>query len=266
LKLVRTSFDARLINMTQHLYILTGGSRGMGLAITEQLLQAGHTLICISRNQQASLTAKAQQAGAHLEQWTHDLADGATASAALKTWLEKQSASYFKSATLINNAGVIPHISPLSQADPHNLAMALRVGLEAPMQLCAAFLGATENWPLPRKVVNISSGLGRRAMASQAGYCAAKAGMDHFTRCLALDEALKPNGAKVTSLAPGVIDTDMQVQLRGAAPQNFPDQHGFQQLKATGQLTTPADAAKRILDYLARPDFGSNPVSDVRDA
>lgn len=252
--------------MTQHLYILTGGSRGMGLAITEQLLQAGHTLICISRNQQASLTAKAQQAGAHLEQWTHDLADGATASAALKTWLEKQSASYFKSATLINNAGVIPHISPLSQADPHNLAMALRVGLEAPMQLCAAFLGATENWPLPRKVVNISSGLGRRAMASQAGYCAAKAGMDHFTRCLALDEALKPNGAKVTSLAPGVIDTDMQVQLRGAAPQNFPDQHGFQQLKATGQLTTPAGAAKRILDYLARPDFGSNPVSDVRDA
>ena len=252
--------------MTQHLYILTGGSRGMGLAIAEQLLQAGNTLICISRNQQASLTSKAQQTGAHLEQWTHDLADGATASLALKVWLEKQSAHSFQSASLINNAGVIPHIAPLSQADPHNLAMALRVGLEAPMQLCAAFLGATENWPVPRKVVNISSGLGRRAMASQAGYCAAKAGMDHVTRCLALDEALKPNGAKVTSLAPGVIDTDMQVQLRGAAAEKFPDQSGFQQLKATGMLTSPADAAKRILDYMARPDFGSQPVSDVRDA
>jgi benzil reductase ((S)-benzoin forming) len=252
--------------MTQHLYILTGGSRGMGLAIAEQLLQPGNTLLCMSRNQQPSLTVKAQQAGVHLEQWTHDLADGASASLALKSWLEKQPVKNFGSATLINNAGVIPHIGPLSQADPHNLAMALRVGLEAPMQLCAAFLGATDDWPLPRKVVNISSGLGRRAMASQAGYCAAKAGMDHFTRCLALDEALKPNGAKVTSLAPGVIDTDMQVQLRAAAPENFPDQTGFQQLKATGQLTTPADAAKRILNYLARPDFGSNPLSDVRDA
>jgi NAD(P)-dependent dehydrogenase (short-subunit alcohol dehydrogenase family) len=103
-------------------------------------------------------------------------------------------------------------------------------------------------------------------MASQAGYCAAKAGMDHFTRCLALDEALKPNGAKVTSLAPGVIDTDMQVQLRGAPADKFPDQNGFQQLKATGMLVTPDEAAKRILNYLARPDFGSNPVSDVRDA
>jgi NAD(P)-dependent dehydrogenase (short-subunit alcohol dehydrogenase family) len=252
--------------MTQHLYILTGGSRGMGLAIAEQLLQKGNTLICISRNQQASLTVQAQEAGVHLAQWTHDLADGATASMALKTWLEKQPAQNYQSATLINNAGVIPNIGPLSQADPHNLAMALRVGLEAPMQLCAAFLGATESWIMPRKVVNISSGLGRRAMASQAGYCAAKAGMDHFTRCLALDEALKPNGAKVTSLAPGVIDTDMQVQLRSAAAEKFPDQSGFQQLKATGQLTSPADAAQRILNYLARPDFGSNPVSDVRDA
>ncbi|MEY3134244.1 MAG: hypothetical protein RJA39_126, partial [Pseudomonadota bacterium] len=154
--------------MSQHLYILTGGSRGMGLAIAEQLLQAGNTLICISRNQQAGLHTSAQKAGAKLEQWTHDLADGATASLALQKWLESQDAKAYASATLINNAGVIPNIGPLSQADPHNLAMALRVGLEAPMQLCAAFLGATENWSMPRKVVNISSGLGRRAMASQA--------------------------------------------------------------------------------------------------
>jgi hypothetical protein len=55
------------------------------------------------------------------------------------------------------------------------------------------------------------------------------------------------------------------VQLRGAPAANFPDQSGFQQLKATGQLTSPNEAAKRILSYLARPDFGSNPVSDVRD-
>ena len=255
----------RKIHMTQHLYILTGASRGMGLALAEQLLDKGHTLICMSRNTQPALAAKAQQVGAQLEQWSCDLAEGAVASATLRAWLALQGPEHFSSATLINNAGVIPTIAPLSQADPHNLAMALRVGLEAPMLLCAAFLGATEHWTLPRKVVNISSGLGRRAMASQAGYCAAKAGMDHFTRCLALDEALKPHGAKVTSLAPGVIDTDMQVQLRSAPAENFPDQSGFQQLKASGQLTSPVDAAQRILHYLARPDFGSNPVSDVRD-
>ena len=115
-----------------------------------------------------------------------------------------------------------------------------------------------------RKVLNISSGLGRRAMASQAAYCAAKAGMDHFTRCLALDEALVPNGAKVCSLAPGVIDTDMQVQLRGADAAAFPDRGSFEQLKRGGQLTSPDEAARRVLAYLARADFGAEPVADVR--
>ena len=103
-------------------------------------------------------------------------------------------------------------------------------------------------------------------MASQAPYCAAKAGMDHFTRCLALDEAQKPNGAKVCSLAPGVIDTDMQVQLRSAPAEAFPDQGNFAALKDKGQLTSPQEAAASLLAYLQRPDFGSQPVADVRDA
>ncbi len=133
------------------------------------------------------------------------------------------------------------------------------------MLLTAAFLRATESWEQPRKVLNISSGLGRRAMASQGAYCAAKAGMDHFTRCLALDEARKPNGARVCALAPGVIDTDMQVTLRSAAPDAFPDQDNFIGLKTRGMLSSPADAASRVLGWLDRPDFGTNPVADVRD-
>jgi NAD(P)-dependent dehydrogenase (short-subunit alcohol dehydrogenase family) len=183
----------------------------------------------------------------------------------LQAWLATQGPNRLASATLINNAGVIPRIGPLSQADASDLAQALRVGLEAPMQLSAAFLGGTDSWGIPRKVLNISSGLGRRAMASQAGYCAAKAGMDHFTRCLALDEALKPQGARVCSLAPGVIDTDMQVQLRGAKGEDFPDQANFRQLKDQGLLSSPQDAAAKVLAFLQRPDFGAHPVADVRD-
>ena len=251
-------------DMKKHLYILTGASRGMGLGLAEQLLQAGHTLLCISRHANPALSTLATQTGATLTQWTQDLADGQAASERLQTWLQSQNPDDHASVNLINNAGVIPPIVPLSQSRPADLAQSLRVGLEAPMQLCAAFLGATQAWPVPRKVLNISSGLGRYPMASQAGYCAAKAGMDHFTRCMALDEALQANGAKVCSLAPGVIDTDMQVQMRGAAGEAFPDQSKFLQLKAQGQLSSPAQAAALVLGYLARPDFGREPVADVR--
>ncbi|SDL94543.1 NAD(P)-dependent dehydrogenase, short-chain alcohol dehydrogenase family [Oryzisolibacter propanilivorax] len=246
----------------QHLTILTGGSRGMGQAMARQLLADGHFLVSIARHASAEL----QSSSGSLQQWTLDLSDGAAAAARLREWLAQQGAGRFASATLINNAGVIPAIAPLSASDPAELARALRVGLEAPMQLTAAFLAATEEWGVPRKVLNISSGLGRRPMASQSAYCAAKAGMDHFTRCLALDEAAKPHGARVCSLAPGVIDTDMQVQLRSADAAQFPDVGNFAQLKAGGLLTSPDDAAKRVLAWLARPDFGAAPVADVRDA
>ena len=251
--------------MIKHLFILTGASRGMGLAMARQLLQPGNTLLCISRSANEPLALQAKQAGANLLQWTQDLALGARASARLEQWLREQMANSFASATLINNAGVIPRIGPLSEADADDLSHALRVGLEAPMQLTSAFLRATDNWAGQRKVLNISSGLGRRAMASQAGYCAAKAGMDHFTRCVALEELLKTNGAKLCSLAPGVIDTDMQEQLRAANSNVFPDQSSFLNLKTSGSLSSPEEAAKRVLAVLMRADFGVNPVADVRD-
>lgn len=251
--------------MSRHLFIVTGASRGMGLAMATKLLRPGNTVVCISRKASDALVREASASGATLLQWTQDLAQGAVASARLSQWLREQSVAGFASAVLINNAGMIPGIGPLSEADADDIRHALRVGLEAPMQLTAAFLNATERWSARRKVLNISSGLGRQPMASQAPYCAAKAGMDHFTRCVALEEAIKPNGAAVCSLAPGVIDTDMQTQLRRANASAFPDQQTFISLKDKGLLSSPEEAAGRVLAYLARPDFGSRPVADVRD-
>jgi NAD(P)-dependent dehydrogenase (short-subunit alcohol dehydrogenase family) len=115
-----------------------------------------------------------------------------------------------------------------------------------------------------RRVLNISSGLGRRAMAGSASYCAAKAGLDHFTRCTALDEAERPNGARVVSLAPGVIDTDMQVSLRGSDPEGFPERDSFVRLKSDGKLASPGDTATRVLAFLHRADFGDKTIADIR--
>jgi NAD(P)-dependent dehydrogenase (short-subunit alcohol dehydrogenase family) len=101
-------------------------------------------------------------------------------------------------------------------------------------------------------------------MASQAPYCAAKAGMDHFSRCVALDEAQHAHGARVVSLAPGVIDTDMQVQLRGADAAQFPDRSRFVSLQTDGALSSSQDAAARLVRYLNQPDFGNTVVDDLR--
>lgn len=250
----------------KQLTILTGASRGMGLALAEQLCAPDALLLCISRATSSELEKWAGERGAALTQWTADLADPVPVAARILAWLSAQDPRALASATLINNAGMIGRLGPLDPIDSPTLTMTLRVDLEAPMQLTAAFLTATRAWTMPRKILNISSGLGRRAMAGGAMYCAAKAGIDHFSRCVALDEAERPHGARIVSLAPGIIDTGMQADLRASDPARFPARDDFVRSKEVGALTSPADAAARVLAYLARADFGDAPVADVRDA
>ena len=251
--------------MPKHLTILTGASRGMGLAMAMQCCKPAQPLLCISRGQSDTLAQHAQRQQTPLWQWQADLAQPQAVAEQLRQWLDQFDRASLASATLINNAGVIGHLGPIDDADAPVLAQALAINLQAPMLLSAVFLKHTRPWDIPRKVLNISSGLGRRPMAASALYCATKAGLDHFTRCLALDEALQPHPASVVSLAPGVIDTDMQTELRSAKGAGFPDQAVFQQMKQSGALSSPEDAAQRVLNYLNRPDFGSQPVADVRD-
>lgn len=254
--------------MLHHLTLITGASRGLGAAMAAQRVREGHHVIGISRQASAELAAQvalAAKSGAKLTQWKLDLAEPEAAAKQLATWLAAHDGKVYATATLINNAGVVTTPGPLEQTSLAEASRGLRVGLEAAVLLSAAFLQGTAGWPGRRKILHISSGLGRRAMAGSAVYCAAKAGMDHLARALALEQAALTNGAHVVSLAPGIIDTDMQVQLRGADPAAFPERERFAQFKSQGQLDSPDTAAAKVLAYLDRVDFGSNPVADVRD-
>ena len=246
--------------MNTPLSIVTGASRGLGRAVAEQLLARGHQVLSISRTSPDGLSSPL------LQHWTADLADARVVAARLATWLAERGPETFGALNLINNAGVISHLAPLGAIESADLANALRVGLEAPMLLTAAFLRATQTWTVSRKVVLVSSGLGRRAMAGAALYCAAKAGLDNFSRSVALDEARHPHGARIVALAPGVIDTAMQSDLRAGDPDRFPDRAGFVQLQQNSMLASPEHAAARVLAFLAREDFGSQALADVRDA
>jgi NAD(P)-dependent dehydrogenase (short-subunit alcohol dehydrogenase family) len=251
-----------------HLYIVTGASRGLGAAMAAQLLRTDATLLAIARHVNVTLAAQAPAAPARLEQWARDLADPPPVAHEVERWLRAIDPLAFDEAVLVNNAGVVTRVGPLDETADAEVSAALRVGLEAAVLLTAAFLRATRGWRARRdgrcKVLNISSGLGRHAMAGSAVYCAAKAGMDHYSRAVALDQAQRGDGARIVSLAPGVIDTDMQAQLRAADAAGFPDQARFRDLHAQGKLSTPADAAARVLAYLRRDDFGAQPVADVR--
>ncbi len=247
-----------------HLTLITGASRGVGAALVAQLIAPGQRILGIARGHNADLQARADAAGVVLSQWSADLAEPLAVAQRLGDWLGSLRPADFASVSLINNAGVTGALGPAESLPLSDLSRSLRVGLEATVLLSAAFLGATAGWGVPRRLMNISSGLGRFAMAGSAVYCAAKAGMDNFSRALALEQASQANGARVESVAPGVIDTDMQAGLRAADAGSFPERARFVALHSQGQLISPAECARRLLARLASPDYGSEVLSDVR--
>ncbi len=241
--------------------IITGASRGLGRALAAASLAAGARVLTLQRTPDPTL-AEGSDA---LEQWRCDLSEPAPVAQRLQHWLQALPRAGLASLTLINNAAGLSRLAMLDGIPDDELAHDLRLGLEAPLLLSAAFLRATADLSAPRKLLHISSGLGRRAMAGSSVYCASKAGMDHLSRVIALEQAALPNGARSVSIAPGVIDTDMQLQLRSADPALFAAQAQFAALKNNGQLDTPGGCAAKLLAYLARTDFGSQPVADIRD-
>jgi len=250
------------------LVILTGASRGLGHGVASQYLGAGAHVVGLSRRAADDLDAIAAVGGGRVEQWPADLASPMPLVERLVAWLAAIDAGGQRPARvrLIHNAALLSAPGDVADGDPAEMARSLRVGLEAPIALTAAFLRATAGWQATdRRVLFVSSGLGRRAMAGSAAYCAQKAGLDHFARALALEEAVRANGARVASVAPGIIDTDMQVQLRSADPAAFPEGAKFAQWHASGALASPAQAAAALIALLERADFGTNPVADVRE-
>lgn len=247
------------------LYIVTGTSRGFGEALAALLLeQPGAQVLALSRQASAPLQARAVAHGAVLEQWPVDLRDGAAVARRLAQWLAGQPAQW-REVCLVNNAALLPaKIAPLSESAADDIDDVLRVNLHTPLQLTAQFLRSTGAWQVPRKVLNISSGLARAPMASMALYSAAKAGVDQFTLCLALEEARKPGGARVCALAPGVVDTGMQQQMRDTAEAQFPDAARFRFLHASKRLMPAAQAARKALDLLESPDFGERSLAELR--
>ncbi|MBL0141577.1 MAG: SDR family NAD(P)-dependent oxidoreductase [Betaproteobacteria bacterium] len=240
-----------------NLYIVTGHTKGLGQALAAQLgTEQDVELIALGRGQDGPIPGGAQL--------FVDLTDSRALDVAFDRVVERLRGKRFDKAVLINNAGAISPVGMIDRVDALELERSLAVNFTAPILLMRRFLLATEVSAKLRRVINISSGAGRRPIFGWGAYCAAKAGIDMVSRVAALEAQTAQTGVQVVSLAPGVIDTPMQGVVRSASPEEFVDVEKFRQMKATGQLRAPADVAADILRHEKSGKLFAEPIADLR--
>lgn len=231
--------------------IVTGHSRGLGEGIARALLAQGADVLGIARRGGAL---------AGVREVALDLAD----QDALRRWLDGGELAAFlagaERALLINNAGIVHPVGPAGRQGAARLAQAVAVNVTAALVLTDAFVAATAGCP-DRRVLHISSGAGRAPYSGWSTYCATKAALDMHARAVALDAV---PGLAIASIAPGVIDTAMQADIRQATPDDFPALQRFLALKRDGALDDPAAAGSRLVAHVLGPAFGHETVADLR--
>lgn len=181
--------------------LVTGASRGIGLATAEALIGRGWRVGLLARGA-AAVEAAARRLGPAALPLAADAADPAAAGEAVARLAERFGAP----EVLVNNAAVIDPIGRLEDIDPGAWIGTLAVNVGGPMIMARAVLPGM----LARGrgvIVNLSSGSATRAVEGWSAYCASKAALRMFTESLALEYGAR--GIRVHDFVPGVVNTDM---------------------------------------------------------
>lgn len=234
--------------------IITGASKGIGQQLYKQSSETGAMVYGLARTNPEQLERIVRV----------DVTDGEKASSVLREIIarhKEQAASY----TLINNAGVIEPIQLAGALNPEEIEHAINVNLTAPIHLMNVFIEQLIDFKGSKKILNISSGAGRKAYEGWSVYCTTKAGLDHFSRVVAQEQkrAMYPVG--IVSIAPGIIDTGMQETIRSSSNEQFPSVETFISLKEEGVLSSAQETASDLLRFIQETDFlQTETIADIR--
>lgn len=237
-------------------YIVTGTSRGFGRSLAEEIMQRGQWLYTLSRS--------SDQGGEKHCNVRCDLRDSRQVALALKAVLERVRTQTHETLVLINNAGVLEPMGPVEQLPGEAMQDHFKVNLLAPVQLTAGFIRGTDHFQGQRRIINISSGAASSPYAGWSLYCAAKAALNSFSACVALENTMRTVPVSICTVAPGILDTDMQRRIRETSVDVFPMRSKFLSLYQEEQLTSPRQAAKRLLDLDSQGRFHNGGQFDLR--
>ncbi len=223
--------------------IVTGASRGIGKAIAVRLGQSGITVVGTATTEKGaeSITSYLAESGIKGQGMKLDVTDPGSVLQVVKGTQE----AFGAAAILVNNAGITRDNLMLRMKDEDWNAV-IETNLSSVFRMTKACLkGMTKaRWG---RIINISSVVGSMGNAGQANYCAAKAGLEGFTRSLAKE--IGSRGITVNAVAPGFIATDMTKELPDSQKEAMLGQIPL------GRLGQPEEVAT-VVEFLAGEGSG----------
>lgn len=214
--------------------IVTGGTRGIGRAISERLVNDGYKVAATYAGNDAAAEACAKEIGVSV--FKFNVGDFDECAAGISE-IEKELGPV---SVLVNNAG-ITRDAPFHKMTKEQWVEVINVDLDSAFNMTRNVWDGMRDRNFGR-VINISSINGQKGQFTQANYSAAKAGLIGFTKALAYEGAKK--GITSNVVAPGYIDTEM---LQAVKPEVL---QGIIATIPVGRLGAPAEIASMVA-YLA---------------
>jgi benzil reductase ((S)-benzoin forming) len=138
----------------------------------------------------------------------------------------------------------------VGNAEADELTKHYSLNLLTPVILCQAFAKWVSGFKGKKTIVNISSGAGHKPSKGWSAYCSSKAGLDMFTKVFGLEQMDQKHPITVISFSPGIMDTDMQGEIRTSDKEDFQQVERFQEYHEKGQLRDPDFVAEKLLALL----------------
>lgn len=236
------------------LVIITGGSGGLGLALAETVPFPAK-VVDVSRS--------GPPEGDDIEHFAADLSRPGEWDRVGEHVAELVEENDPDRIVFIHAAGTLTPIGFAGEVDTGAYAANVVLNSAAGQVLGHLFLQAVAGRDATIDLVMISSGAASSVYAGWSSYGAGKAALDQWVRNVGLEQKQR-GGVRVSAIAPGVVATGMQRQIRETPPDDFPKVERFHDLHDEGDLVEPETAATRIW---AAIEDGIEPgsVIDVRN-
>lgn len=189
------------MKVTGNTILITGGARGIGLALARRFADKGNEVIICGRRDDKLVEAKQQIRGIYTR--VCDVANAEEREELVRwaTW------EFPELNVLVNNAGIQRRVDLTQEETWQATASEIAINLEAPIHLSRLMYPHLATAP-NSAIVNVTSGLSFVPLANVPIYCATKAALHSFT--LSLRWQLRDTGVEVVEIIPPAVDTDLQ--------------------------------------------------------